>query len=671
MSIDTYKFILTNHTMTRDLLIREIESLFPLNPVKRHRQNSFGATEYEFEVKTALKMPAVHFKTSNEVVRSSPKERRSQLNEPGQPEFRNPETATADPQVLLNIVDWLDVENSLRYRPDGRTWCNIYAYDFCTFAGAYLPHVWWKNETKMPTPQQIANPQMEKDITEYNANSLFNWYKKHSSNFGWTPLRKSKDFTEMQNLANEGHVVVGTFWNPSMECINKETGKPKRCSGHVLMVIPESDKKRADRDTNGMVTMPVHSQAGRYNFAYGVRGKGKNNANFFKAWAAKSKNHEFYVKKLQSNGSSGFTGLLWEGAKQVGAGIADIFGGFGGSEPAAPQGNNASPSSSSFSLEEAIRGNRKYADKLGWIHYVLDINPLLGFPNTNPHEDVFALAVADWQEKNGFSGTDVDGIIGPNTWKKMKAVFGIKTAASSAPSSGKGKDSISAKIDAFQPLIIAFGQQFGLDPKIIRAIIAAESGGDPLKHSSGNYKGLMQAGTTDDHYMPAISIREGTKKFVTFRDKYLLPNLSKYGINKNQLDQETLLRLTLASYNAGQVTVLKALQYANSTGDWRNWLEPQHYQRALAFSGGYAQYDKCEKNASSQEVKTAQTERLTYAGWRAIKGVRKGTDWKTFADPPELQILNNTASPIMMCWIQTKHKNTGPYLGRFLQYLSM
>lgn len=658
--------------MTRDLLIREIESLFPHNPIQRRRSNGFGATEYEFEATTVLRLPAVHFKRSFTVKRGSPKNKGSQLNEPGQPEFRNPDTASADPQVLLNIVDWLNVDESPRYRSDGgSTWCNIYAYDYCTFAGAYLPHVWWKKENKMPTMQQIAKPKLGTDVKEYQANDIFDWYKKHYSNFGWIPLQKTDDFTEMQDLANKGHVVVGVFWNPSMECINKETGKPKRCSGHVLMVIPESDKKRADRDANGVVTMPVHSQAGINNFAYGVREKRKSNTNFFKAWAGKSKNHEFYVKKLQSNGSSGITDLLWEGTKKAGAGIVDIFGGFGGSEPASPQRNGASPSDSTFSLEEAIKGNRKYSAKLGWIHYVLDINPLLGFPNTDPHEDVFALAVADWQERNGFSGTDVDGIIGPNTWKKMKAVLGIKTPAPSVPSSGKGKDSISAKIDAFQPLIDAIGQQFGLEPKIIRAIIAAESGGDPLKHSSGNYKGLMQAGTTDDHYDPEFSIRKGTQKFIDFRDKYLLPNLSKIGIAKSQLDGETLLRLTLASYNAGHVTVLKALEYAHRAGNWRNWLQPEHYKRALAFSGGYARYKGCTKNASSQEIRAAKAERLSYAGWIGIKGVRNGTDWRKYPDPPELPTLINSASQIMMCWIQTKYKNTGPYLDRFLRYLSM
>lgn len=36
-------------------------------------------------------------------------------------------------------------------------------------------------------------------------------------------------------------------------------------------------------------------------------------------------------------------------------------------------------------------------------------------------EEAFAEAVAVWQKKNGFTGKQADGIIGPLTWKKMKS----------------------------------------------------------------------------------------------------------------------------------------------------------------------------------------------------------------------------------------------------------
>src|SRR5688572_8800840 len=43
-----------------------------------------------------------------------------------------------------DIVQALAVEKSARYQPTATsTYCNIYAYDYCYFAGVYLPRVWW------------------------------------------------------------------------------------------------------------------------------------------------------------------------------------------------------------------------------------------------------------------------------------------------------------------------------------------------------------------------------------------------------------------------------------------------------------------------------------------------------------------------------------------------
>ncbi|HEU5165884.1 MAG TPA: hypothetical protein VFU29_10115, partial [Chitinophagaceae bacterium] len=68
------------------------------------------------------------------------------LNEPDQPLRSN----NSDPSVLrediMRIVNWLNVEKSThkRYQPgEGKTFCNIYAHDFCHLAGVYLPRVWW------------------------------------------------------------------------------------------------------------------------------------------------------------------------------------------------------------------------------------------------------------------------------------------------------------------------------------------------------------------------------------------------------------------------------------------------------------------------------------------------------------------------------------------------
>jgi hypothetical protein len=71
---------------------------------------------------------------------------------------------------------------------------------------------------------------------------------------------------------------------------------------------------------------------------------------------------------------------------------------------------------------------------------------------------------------------------------------------------------------------------------------------------------------------------------------------------------------------------LKAVQYAKEEGDWKNWLAPAHYQRALLFSSGYAKYDSCNKNASSSDLDKANQDAATYK-------MKKGKSWSSQVDP--------------------------------------
>ena len=75
-------------------------------------------------------------------------------------------------------------------------------------------------------------------------------------------------------------------------------------------------------------------------------------------------------------------------------------------------------------IAKAVRLNRKYAKETSWINYYSQINDLLlktiGRENLSLGEEAFAEAVAVWQKKNGFTGKQADGIIGPVTWKKMR-----------------------------------------------------------------------------------------------------------------------------------------------------------------------------------------------------------------------------------------------------------
>jgi hypothetical protein len=75
-------------------------------------------------------------------------------------------------------------------------------------------------------------------------------------------------------------------------------------------------------------------------------------------------------------------------------------------------------------LSKAVQLNYYYGAKLGWNQYYAQINELLlphsGMKNVTLGPEAFAQAVAEWQKAQGFSETDSDGILGPQTWGVME-----------------------------------------------------------------------------------------------------------------------------------------------------------------------------------------------------------------------------------------------------------
>lgn len=319
-------------------------------------------------------------------------------------------------------------------------------------------------------------------------------------------------------------------------------------------------------------------------------------------------------------------------------------------------------------IQKAIIANRNYAQKLGWDKYYDGINDLLlpysGYENVSLGEEVFAQAVKIWQRNQGFSEKDSDGIIGPKTWELLKVKLAIKPTkpVTTSTQASKLDPKVLDRIKLYDSIIVRIGKTNSVNPNIVRSIIAAESGGDRHKKSSANYKGLMQAEKDDRQYDPEISIKTGTEKIKNFRDKYFTPRLSALNIEVSQIDAETFLKLLLASYNAGHVTVLKALQYAKEDGkDWRKWLEPEYYQRALALSGGYHRYEKCSSGASATEIEMARKAISQYS----FKN--KKIDWRKY-NLPSWNILELRLPAITKCWIKTKRNNTPGYLDKFVRY---
>jgi hypothetical protein len=170
--------------------------------------------------------------------------------------------ATNRKNGLIAIIDWLDVERGARWKPtSSSTFCNIYAYDVCYLAGAYMPRVWWTHDalSRLERGEQVA-PRYDATVRELNANALTNWFEDHGATFGW---KRHFDAGELQEAANKGHLAV---------IVAQRTDLNR--SGHIQMVAPETSAHQARRD-GSRVNLPLQSQAGTRNFCYGFLGNSK------------------------------------------------------------------------------------------------------------------------------------------------------------------------------------------------------------------------------------------------------------------------------------------------------------------------------------------------------------------------------------------------------------
>jgi hypothetical protein len=152
------------------------------------------------------------------------------------------------------VIATLKVDESSRYqRTATSTYCNIYAYDVVTALGGYLPRVWWTaSALKQIQKGEDVQPKYGKTVREMNANALTDWMYKYGDVFGW---RQEDDISEAQAEANNGKLVI-------LLAVNKNPRK----SGHVNVLVAETEQHQAERDENGNVDKPLQSQAGATNF---------------------------------------------------------------------------------------------------------------------------------------------------------------------------------------------------------------------------------------------------------------------------------------------------------------------------------------------------------------------------------------------------------------------
>jgi hypothetical protein len=205
-------------------------------------------------------IPAAHMpgKPGVPTTRFDPAGARSldEKNAPG----RSGQTAAERCAGLAAIIDWLAVDNPAhaRYRPQGAaTFCNIYAHDYCRLAGAYLPRVWWTSPAILAIARgESVPPVYGNTIYEQRANDLFRWLRDFGLSFGW---RQTGTLTKLQLEVNQG--AIGLI-------IARRVVEGQ--SGHVALVVPETEARRARRSPAGEVTAPLQSQAGSTNFRYGT-----------------------------------------------------------------------------------------------------------------------------------------------------------------------------------------------------------------------------------------------------------------------------------------------------------------------------------------------------------------------------------------------------------------
>lgn len=157
------------------------------------------------------------------------------------------------------IIAYLDSENPahLRYKPAVATFCNLYAHDFCTLAGVYLPRVWWTSRAieRLRAGEKVE-PSYLATVDEMRANALYRWLTDYGSDYGW---RQTGTLDKLQDAANAGGLGI-------ICARNTVDGR----SGHIVMVVPETATQKAKRNAVGEVTAPLQSQAGRTNFRYGT-----------------------------------------------------------------------------------------------------------------------------------------------------------------------------------------------------------------------------------------------------------------------------------------------------------------------------------------------------------------------------------------------------------------
>jgi hypothetical protein len=156
---------------------------------------------------------------------------------------------------LVGLVQWMDVENSLRWasrrNAKGKlaTYCDHYAADFTEqlLGKAVLPAwTWWLDDVLEDhrEGEDLPDPVIGKTVREFGARSLHAWLPVYGADFGW---RAEKDMSGLVNTLNAGP-TFGIITTPK----------------HIAIALPDACGALLDVPAGSVV---LSSQAGSRNVA--------------------------------------------------------------------------------------------------------------------------------------------------------------------------------------------------------------------------------------------------------------------------------------------------------------------------------------------------------------------------------------------------------------------
>lgn len=270
---------------------------------------------------------------------------------------------------------------------------------------------------------------------------------------------------------------------------------------------------------------------------------------------------------------------------------------------------------------------------------------------------------------SGGTGHTTSGTLGGAILGGIGAALrgGMSGAVSGAPKIVVNEATVAAVLP-YRDLAQVAAARYGVDAALILGVIAAESGGKRDLVAKSGYTGVMQAGKGEAHKNPAHSIDLGTRKLRDFR-KIMEGILAAQNQRYDALPEAEQLRLLALAYNAGPVTVAKALEYAAAAGHPAAWLDAEHYRRALLFTGAYSLHQAAASCMPTLgEADRAARIREASVTWNKYRLGTKKVNWRKLPDPPAWSAIAAQLPALVTCAIEFKHRNSPRYAAKIIAY---